>query len=142
MYPGDIYYSVNKQVPVNQISNDEMNTGFLLLLEVKSSGRPGELYVSYSSTDQDPAASAIAGAKGPIPTFPNAPAPFTLAKLSPTDLELGALHVTSRTGPIIDKKIDLVPVSDSMLEIAETGIKENWTPNNPPIPLFPRDLKE
>ena len=102
MYPGNIYYSVNKQAPVNQISNDGMNTGFLLLLEVKSSGRPGELYASYSSTDHDPAASTIAGAKGPIPTFPDAPAPFTLAKLSPADLELGALHVSPRTGPCVD----------------------------------------
>ena len=142
MYSGNIYYSVNKHVPVNQISNDGLNTGFLLLLEVKSSGKPGGLYVSYSFNDQDPATSAIAGVKEPIPTFPDAPAPFTLAKVSPTNLELRALHMTPRTGPIVDKEIDLVPVSDSMLEIAETGIKKNWTSNNPPIPLFPLDLKE
>ena len=137
MYPGNIYYSVNKPAPVNQISNDGMDTGFLLLLEVKSSGRPGDFYASYGSTDQDVAASTtIAGAKGPFPTFPDALAPFTLAKLSPADLEVGALHVIPRTGPCMDKKIDLVPVSESMLEIAETGIKEKWTSDNPPIPLF------
>jgi hypothetical protein len=111
-----------------------MKTGFLLLLEVKSSGKRGEFYVSYKFTDQDPV-----GGKESIPTFPNAPAPFTLAKASPTDLDSRALDLRIlQTGALLDgNEIDLVPVSDSTLEIAETGIRKNWTSNNPPIPLFP-----
>jgi hypothetical protein len=123
------------------------DTGFILLLEVNSSGGRGVLYICYNSADPDHDGEfESGGGKELIPTFPGTPSPFTLAKVSSADIAKGSsayVDLEPLQSPLRSKPaIDVVAVSNSKLEVAETGMKGDWSPDNPPIPLFAVDKEE
>lgn len=117
------------------------DTGFILLLEVNSSGGRGGLYICYGFTDPDIYGEFESGGREElIPTFPGAPSSFTLAKVSPADINKGSssyVDLEPLQTPLQSKPtIDIAAVSNVSFEIAETGMRGNWSLDNPPIPLF------
>lgn len=133
MPPGNIYSLQQSE------SGGWNDTGFVLLLSVNSSGGGDGLYICYKSVDPDHDGEfGSGGGKDLIPTFPGIPSPFTLAKGSSAHVDLELLQSPLQSEPIID----VVAVSNSKLEVAETGMKGDWSPDNPPIPLFAVDKEE
>ena len=135
MLLGNIYSSQQKE------GGRWDDTDFILLLEVNSSGRRGGLYICYSSTDPDLDGDfESGGGEELIPTFPGALSSFTLAKVSPADINKGSssyVDLEPLQKPLQSKPtIDIAAVSNVSLEVAETGMRGDWSLDNPPIPLF------
>lgn len=132
---GNVYFSPQ------EMGGGWKDTGFILLLEVNNAGERGGIYICYNRIHPDLDEEFEGGGEeGLIPTFLGEPSSFTLAKVSPADIKKGSssyIDLEPLKMPLHPKPtIDVVSVSNTSLELAETGMRGEWSLKNPPIPLF------